>query len=261
MFSRRTSLSLVQFLGLQDRTFVGLLFEKQGLPYSGQIACAEPYALDFLATVGDSTAKAAQDQIHALVREIIRTKGDLRSRVTPKYRFDERFGDLETCLLLDGYAIRNGELVPVDPTIPETPFVEDDLTHALKHCGLPDSPAIVQKLIDSAEAFRKSPPNFNASLNDARVALQTLATLIATARVPKHPGSFDQRKWGAVLAYLRSSRFLTEDEEKGLAGVFGFVSPGSHLPLGLSEMEMARLGRSFVSGMCWFLVKRFTEEH
>lgn len=257
MISRRTSLSIVQLLGLQDRAFVGLIFEKHGLPYCEQIACAEPYALNLLNLLSDSTAKATQEQLHALAAEIIRTKGDLRSRVTPRYRHDERFSDLDRCLLLDGYFIKGDELVPQDPTILETPLIEDDLTQALKRCGLPDGPAVVQKLVDSAEAFRKSPPNFNASLNDARVALQTLATSIATVRLSQSPGSFDEKKWGAVLAYLRSSGFITEEEEKGLAGVFGFVSPGSHLPLGLSEMEMARLGRSFVSGMCWFLVKRF----
>jgi hypothetical protein len=238
---------------------VGIIFEKHGLPYSSQIACTEPYALEFLAVLSDSMASATQDQVHALVNEIVRTEGDLRSRVSPRYRHDERYADLERCLLLDGYTIRGDELVPQDPTIIDTPSVEDDLTHALRHCGLPDAGAVVQKLTDSAEAFRGSPPNFNASLNDARIALQTLATSIATRRLPKHPGNVDEKKWGSVLAFLRSSGFVTEEEEKGLAGVFGFVSPGSHLPLGLSEMEMARLGRSFVSGMCWFLVKRFIE--
>jgi hypothetical protein len=79
-------------------------------------------------------------------------------------------------------------------------------------------------------------------------------------RREQHAGNFEEKKWGSVLAYLRGSDFITEDEEKGLAGVFGFVSPGSHRSLGLSEMEMARLGRSFVLGMCWFLVRRFASE-
>ena len=32
---------------------------------------------------------------------------------------------------------------------------------------------------------------------------------------------------------------------------------GSHCPLGLSEEEFTRLGRTFIVGMCWFLVKRY----
>lgn len=192
-----------------------------------------------------------------MLGEIIRTEGDLSQRVKPHYRHDQRFRDLEKCLLLDGYIIRHNELIPQDLTILETPPVEDDLTQALRNCGLSEAGQIIQKFKDSAESFCRSVPNFNASLNDARVALQTLATSIAKSRLSNYPGTIDEKKWGSVLAYLRNTAFITEDEEKGLAGVFGFVSPGSHIPLGLSEMEMARLGRSFISGMCWFLVKRF----
>jgi hypothetical protein len=137
--------------------------------------------------------------------------------------------------------------------------LDDDLTHELKTSGLSDSAAIIQKLVDSTEAFRKSNPDLNAALNNARVALQTLATSIAKVRASNHGGTFDEKKWGSVLAYLRASGFITEDHEKGPAGVFGFVSPGSHIPVGLAEMEMTRLGRSFILGACWFLVKRFKE--
>ena len=64
-------------------------------------------------------------------------------------------------------------------------------------------------------------------------------------------------KWGSIIEYLRASGLITIEEERGLAGVFGFVSPGSHRPLGLSDQELARLGRSFASGMCWFLIKKY----
>jgi hypothetical protein len=116
---------------------------------------------------------------------------------------------------------------------------------------------VVQKLDDSARAFLGPRPNYNACLNDARIAIQSLASQIARDRVATHPGTFDVTKWGSTIEYLRVSGFLTIEEERGLAGVFGFVSPGSHRPLGLSDQEMARLGRSLVSGMCWFLIKRY----
>ena len=145
----------------------------------------------------------------------------------------------------------------MDPSIVGAPPVEDDLTRELSESGLPNSGAVARKLGASAEAFRASAPNYNASLNDARVALQTLAKSIADARRPAHPGSFERSKWGSVISYLHSTGFITKEEENGLVGVFGFVSPGSHRPLGFSEAEFARLGRGFVAGMCWFLVKRF----
>ena len=45
----------------------------------------------------------------------------------------------------------------------------------------------------SASAFRNS--DFNGCLNNARVALQTLASSIARERLREHPGSFDEKKW------------------------------------------------------------------
>jgi hypothetical protein len=253
MISRRTSLSLVQYLGLHDDPIVRIVLEKHGIAYSE--AAYPQFVLNALI---DSVNASSQAQLHSLLSEIVQTANDLRSRITPRYRHDERFGDLERCLFLDGYLINKGRLIPQDPAIIEAPPVEDDLMQALQNCALPDASDIIKKLNDSTDSFRRTEPNFNASLTDARIALQTLATSIAKARLPNHAGTFDEKSWGAVLAYLRSSGFITEDQEKGLAGVFRFVSPGAHLPLGLSEMEMTRLGRSFVFGMCWFLVKTFT---
>jgi hypothetical protein len=159
--------------------------------------------------------------------------------------------------MLDGYLLSDREIVPLDPSIAEEPPVEDDLTRELNASGLSCAGVVIQKLEDSAAAFRASPPNVNSCLNDTRVSLQTLATDIALVRSSLHPGSFDPTKWGSVIAYIRSTGFITDEEEKGLVGVFGFVSPGSHRPLGLSDAEFARLGRSFAAGMCWFLVKRY----
>ncbi len=112
---------------------------------------------------------------------------------------------------------------------------------------------------NSATAFRRSPPDYNGCLSNARVALQTLATAIANVRTTTHPGSFDETKWGQILAYLRTSGLITKSEEEGLAGVFSFVSPGAHTPVGISEEEIARLGRSLVASMCYFLVKRYNQ--
>ena len=214
----------------------------------------------FLNVLSDAIDGVTQPQLSALVEEVVRTQFSLRARIELPQAHDERFADLERCLLLDGYAIKNDQLVPQDPSITDTPPVEDDLNRDLTELALPEAPAVAAKLKDSADAFRRSPPELNASLNSARIALQTLATAIAKANLPTHPGRFQEDKWGSVLSYLKSSQFITDEEEKGLAGVFGFVSPGSHVPVGLPGLEMARLGRTFVCGMCWFLVRRFMEQ-
>ena len=56
-----------------------------------------------------------------------------------------------------------------------------------------------------------------------------------------------------MISYLKDSGFIIEQQERGLAGVFGFISPGSHKPIG--EEEFARLGRSLAVTTCYFLAK------
>jgi hypothetical protein len=58
----------------------------------------------------------------------------------------------------------------------------------------------------------------------------------------------------SLESWLGCNEFTTE-EEKGLAGVFGFLSPGAHRPVGIPEGQMTLLGRSFALNMCWFLLK------
>lgn len=256
MVGRRTLRSLAQFLELQDGELITLLLEKHGL-HSRAVSDAVQRRSGLISALVRSLDAGGESEVSALLDEIAQTSGDLRNRVSPRYRYDERFADLERCLQLDGYVIADRRLLPIDPSIVGAPPVEDDLSRELGESGLQCAGDVAKKLGDSAQAFRSSTPNYNASLNDARIALQTLATGIANARLPKHPGSFDPAKWGSVIAYLRGTGFISDEEERGLVGVFGFVSPGSHRPLGFSEGEFARLGRSFVAGMCWFLVKRY----
>lgn len=253
MLSYRTKLSLSQYLALQDQDFIATLLMKHGL---------NGYSIQFTTRVLSDTVAAveagSEDQLAGLLEEISRTSRDLRTRVDSKHGYDERFEDLCRCLQLDGYRLDSGGLVPVDLlSVVGVPPLEDDLKKELNASKLPGVQLVIQKLDDSASAFLASKPNYNACLNDARVALQTLATQIAQVWVATHPGSFDATKWGSVIEYLRTSGLITSEEERGLIGVFGFVSPGSHRPLGLSDEELARLGRSFVAGMCWFLIKRY----
>ncbi len=189
--------------------------------------------------------------------EIVATGGDLRSRVNQKYRFDERMHDLTQCLLLDGYIIQDKKLLRIDPSIADAEPLEDDLIVALQSSGAPRAQEIIAKINDSAGAFRATPPDYNASLVNARVALETLAGEVAAhvVSLQQVPANYNSSKWGEVLAFLRSSGEITLEEEKGLAGVFGFLSPGAHRPVGIPEGQMTRLGRSFALNMCWFLLK------
>ena len=189
--------------------------------------------------------------------EVVATSGDLRAKVNPKYRFDERMHDLTQCLLLDGYIIQDKKLLQTDPSIADAAPLEDDLIAALQNSGAPRAQEIIAKINDSAGAFRATPADYNASLVNARVALETLAGDVAShiTSQQQSPTTYNPTKWGEVLAFLRSSGEITTEEEKGLAGVFGFLSPGAHRPVGIPEDQMTRLGRSFALNMCWFLLK------
>jgi hypothetical protein len=211
---KRTLRSLAQFLELQDRELITLLLEKHGLD-SRAVSEAVRRGTGVISALVKSLDAGGESEISAFLDEIAQTSGDLRNRVSPRYRYDERFADLERCLQLDGYVIADRRLLPLDPSIIGVPPVEDDLSRELGESGLPCAGDVAKKLSDSAEAFRSPTPNYNASLNDARIALQALATDIANARLPKHPGSFDPTKWGSVIAYLRATGFISEEEERG----------------------------------------------
>ena len=251
MIGTRARHSLAQFLELQEPVVSIVLFSKYGIQHlslsPGQLLYS---LLNIVRGLDDRT-------LILVLAEIVATKGDLRSRVNPKYRFDERLHDLTQCLLLDGYAAQKAKLVQVDPSIEDAAPLEDDLVIALQNSGAPRAAEIVAKIADSAQAFRATPPDYNAALVNARVALETLAADVAAdvaSAMTLAPG-YNSAKWGEVLAFLRSSGEVTLEEERGLAGVFGFLSPGAHRPIGIPEDQMTRLGRSFALNMCWFLLK------
>lgn len=71
--------------------------------------------------------------------------------------------------------------------------------------------------------------------------------------------AYDPTKWGSIVAHLRKQDFFSAEEERGLVGVYAFLCPGAHRPIGLSEEEACRLGRSMALSMCWYLMKRYAE--
>jgi len=248
MIGNRTRYSLAQFLELYDSSLVVTLLSKYGIRISitnGQEIC------DILDCIrGENEGLLLQ-----VLDEIARTTGSLRSKINPKYIYDERLEDLVRCLQLDGYLLANKTFSQIDPSIGDGEPIEDDLIRELEDSGLTKSNEITQKINESSNSFRATSPNYNACLNDMRVALETLAASIAETQVTATSKSYEPNKWGAVIGFLKSVDFITAEEERGLVGVYGFVSPGSHRPLSMTEEQMARLGRSLALGICWFLVK------
>ena len=259
--SQRSRLSICQFLTLFNVEDLSILLDKYGLSTDELEYHRHRGRQGVTAALKATILPASASQLGDLVQEFARTHGSMRTDVSPRHRFDGRWNDLLLCLKLDGYAREQNEygieldrFVPIEPMIEGADSVEDDLTKELRRSGLLETDGIIQVLDGSAGAFRSG--DFKGCLNAARVALQTLARAIAKARLPNHPGSFDPEKWGQVIAYLRKSSFITEGQERGLAGVFGFISPGSHVPVGFSKDEFARLGRALAVSICYFLAKR-----
>ena len=248
MISQRTRLSLVQLLAEQDQGAVATLLAKYGadMPYRGSF---------FAEGLRQAVQEMPGEQALSLAAEGVATRSALRHPITPKIRFDERFADFERCLLLDGYAVVDRALRRTDPSLAGAPPVEDDLIAALLASTAPSRAQIVQKVQDSAQAFCNAPPDHNAALTNARVALETLARDVAADLVaPGEAVPYDPAKWGSVLTFLKLRGEISQEEEKGLAGVYTFVSPGAHRSVGVSEDQMTRLGRTLALNMCWFLL-------
>lgn len=255
---KRTRLSLCQFLPLLGRQQVGIIFEKYDISADEISGSWQNPSLE--EAVKSAVLAASDAQVTEVLQELARTGAAIRSQVSPKVRYDEPWADLELCLQLDNivrgkdeYGREENLFVSAEPTIDGVQPVDDDLTGELKRSGFPGVDDVLAMIEESANGFKAG--NRNACLNAARVALQTLARTIAAARVAAHPGSFDENKWGQVVAYLRKSGFIDENEEAGLSGVYSFISPGSHVPVGITDLEFARLGRTLAFSCCYFLIK------
>ncbi|MAZ85960.1 MAG: hypothetical protein CME90_20525 [Hoeflea sp.] len=256
--SKRSRLSLCQFLPILGRQQITILFEKYGI--STDEVAGGWHHLSLEEAIVNAIREASDAQVTEILQELARTGRAVRSKISPKVLYDEPWADLELCLQLDNivgakdeYGQALGRFVPIEPAIGGVQTVDDDLTSELKRSGLTGVDGVLSMIEESATEFKAG--NKNACLNAARVALQTLARGIAVRRRLTHAGSFDDDKWGQVMAYLRKSGFIDKNEEDGLTGVYTFVSPGSHVPLGLSDLEFARLGRTLAFSACYFLIK------
>ncbi|WP_205623466.1 hypothetical protein [Comamonas thiooxydans] len=211
MISHRTRYSLAQFLAHQGGSHVAHFAVK------ARRAALTLAPANLLASLNHAINEQGDKTLMLVLKEIVATQIGLRKNVSPKEIYDERWHDLTQCLLLDGYTVQEKTLVPVDPSIDDAGPMDDDLVTALRQSALPQREAIIRKINGSTEAFRGSPPDYNAALTNAREALETLAVDLA-AGAAQQPGvaTYDLKKWGSVIACLRNCGELTLEEEKGL---------------------------------------------
>nr|WP_321267737.1 hypothetical protein [uncultured Sulfurimonas sp.] len=236
--TNRTKLSLVQFLDLQDYQHINILFEK----YSLDDTCRN--ILDIRETILDN-------DISSLLKEIVGTRQALKNRVDSKTSFNERWDELIKCLYLDGYKIEDNKLISIQPYIPGTIAIEDDLTHEILQSNLSKIDDIVKFINESAEAFKKTTPDYNGCLSKVRLAIETMVRDIA------NDTTCTNKCWGKALHQLKASGLLTQDEEQAIASTYTFVSDGSHIPLGFTHEEYARYGRNLILSVCYFMIKKY----
>ena len=244
--SRRTSFSLAQLLSVIDRPTVYVIFDKFGF---------NPELISSPVDISNEINSAPNSMLSDLLLEVVQTNRTLRNQTSPKYKFDDQYSILQKSLLLDGYLVENESIKTLDPNFEGHDPVEDALLQELDSSGLQNKDDIYRAIEASAEDFVKAQPDFNGSLTNIRIALETLVREIA------YTTGFTTTKigntWGPSLAHLRTSGFITPKEEQALASVFTFISDGAHVPLGFSQEEFVRLGRNMCSSMCYFVIKKY----
>lgn len=244
--SRRTKFSLAQLLSVVERPTVCVLFEKFRL---------EPQAVSSPVGISDEMKHADAQVLSDLIIEVIETSKTLRNNTSPKYKFDDQFSILEKSLLLDGYLIEGKLIRALDPNFKGYVPVEDALIKELDSSSLQQKANIKSSVKASADDFVKAQPDYNGSLTNIRIALETLVREIAlekgftTTRVGN--------TWGPSLGYLESCGFIDKKDENALSSVFTFISNGAHIPLGFSQAEFVRLGRNMCTSMCYFVIKKY----
>jgi hypothetical protein len=201
-------------------------------------------------------AEAAPEALQPMLVELLTNNKVLRAAAPLKHVFDAAVGELERRVLHDGWIIEGTELVRVTPMAEEVTGVRDKLSEDLATSGLDQDGAIRRLLDDSSNDFVSQPPDFNGSITKARIALETVgrraAARVSLAKCVPYP----ENSWGRALALLKSQGVIEQVEEDILARVYTFVSPGAHIPKGVTEEEWARLARTFSVSSAYFLLRK-----
>lgn len=265
--SDRSKYSLCQLLELFSVGKVGTFLHKHGLQADGLESHPRPSVQigDMPVLVREEILQSSPSIIEDILGEFGRKHDSLRQNVEPRYRFDQHWQDLCRNLYLDGYRVEKipesswtdrYEFIPIEPEIDGVEPIEDDLTNEIKQSGLPNSDEICRMLRESGSAFCEE--DFNACLSKARIALERIAVGMANSMQKESENR--SVRWGHAIAFLRQSGNISEQEETCLTGVYGFISQGSHVPVGADEMEFVRMGRNLSFTFCYFLVKRFNSD-
>lgn len=261
IISEQTKISLSQLLSKLIVKNVYMLFRKHKISVKNLDREFERYQTiegDFdLLQINASLMQANPSSIETLIAEVVRTQGVLRGEISPKYIFDECWGDFNRWLYLDGFKIENKEILRLEPLIESSTPVTDDLTNELNISYLKRSDKVIEHIKLSAEAFTKPEPDYIACLTHSRIALDTL--VVAIAENFEMESVTDSKKWGASLHHLKEKGLINCKEESVISSIYTVISDGAHKSIGITEEDYVRFGRNLVMSICYFIIKKFNK--
>lgn len=162
--SRRIKISLAQLLGVIDQQDATDILAKHGLDSSTASSVSE---------ISEEMKAANDKQLADLVLEVASTGKMLRNRTSPKYAYENKYDEFRKSPLLDGYQIENKSVKALDPNYEGKEPIEDALLDELEKSEIGNDGEVKECILASAADFLKTPSDFNGSLTNIRVALET----------------------------------------------------------------------------------------
>lgn len=200
---------------------------------------------------------APSENLKTMVIEILANNKILYKEAPTKHVFVSGVEELKRWVLHDGWIVENGSLVRVTPAAEEATGIRDKFLQDIQASGLDGDGAIGKAVEESSKSFIADPPDFNGSSTNVRIALETIARRAAIATAKKKGSGYPEDSWGKALYFLRAIGVIEQPEEEILARVYTFISPGAHVPKGITEEEWARLARTFGLSSAYFLLKKY----
>jgi len=226
-------------------------------------AAAETFLYKHLGELGivahlPVVATAAPDVLKAMLAELLINNKILYKEAPVKHVFLSGIEELRRWALHDGWTVEEDRLVRLTPVAEEATGIRDKFLQDIAMSGLDSDSAIRIVVENSSKDFVADPPDYNGSATKVRIALETVARRAAKSVSKRKGTAYPEDSWGKALYFLRAVGVIEPQEEEILARVYTFISPGAHVPKGITEEEWARLARTFGLSSAYFLLRKYT---
>lgn len=200
-FGTRTLAALAQLLSSLRHDAVPVMLAKCGI---------DSWHLDGQEVLLARLQASSSEALLELMTELCARKRSARADAPTKYVFDDRYAELQRCLNLDGWVMRDDALLRELPSSKDLVELRDELDNYLRDSPLDANGEIRRALESSARAFSDVPPDFNASTTHMRIALETCVRRCALAASERLHIAPPEDRWGAAVAYLGSHGILSK---------------------------------------------------